>query len=148
VQELGRVLLDHDLALEIQAGREAEVLVGGPGVTIDTTMLAAAIWIDAGLETNVRAVVVGDNALAVIAQELRSEEGLVLFRRVRVGFEMDFLEAVRRVCRSAARGSGGWAGAHDWKIRLSTEKAKPQPKLIDYMSLHEVRRNARVKLGH
>ena len=41
-----------------------------PCVTINTPMLASAIGIDAGLKSNVRAVVVVDDGLALILIEL------------------------------------------------------------------------------
>jgi hypothetical protein len=40
-----------------------------PGVAVDTSMFTAAIWIDAGVESNVGTVVIGDNAARFILQE-------------------------------------------------------------------------------
>src|SRR5437660_10287948 len=86
--------------------------MGGPRVAIDATVLAAAIRIDAGLETDVRALVVGYDCLAVVAKELRPKKRLLFRIPFGIGFEMDFLEAIRRIFRCAACGNGGRADAH------------------------------------
>src|SRR5918998_3226130 len=67
-QELGRVLLDEHLALEIQPGREAEVLVRGTGVAVRAAMRASPVRVDAGVEADVGAVVGGDYGAGVVAQ--------------------------------------------------------------------------------
>src|SRR6185369_8057178 len=46
-KQLRRVFLHQDPGLEIQTGRKPEVLVIGPSVTIDTSVLAAAVRVDA-----------------------------------------------------------------------------------------------------
>src|SRR5262249_1741040 len=60
-QQFGRILFYHDFALEIDSGGESQISVRGPRITIDAAMLAAAIWVDAGVETDVRRVVVGQD---------------------------------------------------------------------------------------
>ena len=75
-------------------------------VAIDAPVLATAIWIDTGLETDVRAVVVRNDCLRVISEKLRSEQRLILFRPFRIRFNVDFLEPVRRILRRAASGNG------------------------------------------
>ena len=106
-QQFRRVLLDHDFALEIEPGGKAEIFVRRPGVAINAAVLAAAIRIEAGAETDVRAVVAGDDGLAVVleklrARSLRTATILVVGIPVRVRFELDFLEPVRRIFRRAA----------------------------------------------
>src|SRR5262249_45952735 len=59
-EQLRGVFLDEDLRLEIEARGKAEVFVRGPGVTVDTAVLAAAIRIDARGEADIRGVVIGD----------------------------------------------------------------------------------------
>jgi hypothetical protein len=46
VEELRGVLLDQDPGLEVEAGGEAEVLVGGTGVAVAAAVLAAAVGIE------------------------------------------------------------------------------------------------------
>ena len=45
--------------------------MGGAGVTVDASVFAAAIRIDACLETDVRAVISGDDRFSSIAKKLR-----------------------------------------------------------------------------
>jgi ABC-type thiamin/hydroxymethylpyrimidine transport system permease subunit len=59
-QKLRCILLDHDLGLEIQAGGKTEIFMRRPGVAINTTMLAAAVRIDAGIEADVGTIVKSD----------------------------------------------------------------------------------------
>src|ERR1019366_10624095 len=57
-EQLGGVLLDHDLAIEIGARAEAQVLVRRPCVAIRTGVKAAAVRVDAPVEADIGAVVV------------------------------------------------------------------------------------------
>src|SRR5216683_3550147 len=57
-QQFGSILLHQNLRFEIQAGREAEILMRGSSVAIDAAVLAASIGIDAGPETDVWTIVV------------------------------------------------------------------------------------------
>lgn len=77
-----------------------------PGVTINTTMLAAAIRIDARLEAHVRAVVVGDDGTGMVLEKQRAWQRVFLRIPIRVAFEMDRLEAVGGIARRAAGGNG------------------------------------------
>jgi hypothetical protein len=73
------------------------------GITIDATVLAPAIRVNARLESDVRAVVVCDDGLSEIAivDRLPSRSlGIVLVLRIRL--EMERLEAVAGIKRSAA----------------------------------------------
>ena len=107
-QQLGRVFLDHDARLEIQAGGEAEILVRGPRVAVDAAVLAAAIRIDAELEADVRAVVAVENRAAMVAEELRRRQRVFLRIPIHVALEMNLLEAVGRIAGRAAGGDGIW----------------------------------------
>jgi len=79
-----------------------------PGITINAAVFAAAIWIEAGGEPDVRAVVAGDDGFAVILEKLCARSlrtatlVIVLWVPVGIRFEMDFLEPVRRIIRRAA----------------------------------------------
>ena len=70
-EQLGGVLLDQDAALEVEPGREAQVLVERAGVAIDAPVLAPPVGIHRGVEPHVRAVVVGDHRPRRVAQQLR-----------------------------------------------------------------------------
>ena len=60
-QQLRRVDLDDDLAIEVGAGAVAKILVSRAAETIGATVNAAAITIDGVIKANVRAVVVRDD---------------------------------------------------------------------------------------
>src|SRR5205823_2332546 len=96
----------HDFTLEIQSGRKTEILVERSRVAVDATVFATAIGIDAGLEADVRTVVVRDNRAGAIAEKLGARQRIVLRVPIRIRLDMNFLEAVRRVVRSAAMGGG------------------------------------------
>ena len=69
-QELGHVVLDEDLGLEIQARRVAQELMGRPRIAINAAVFTAAVRIDADLEADVGAVVPGDDAPRPVGDEL------------------------------------------------------------------------------
>ena len=75
-------------------------------VAVDATVFATAIGIDAGLEADVRTVVVRDNRAGAIAEKLGARQGIVLRVPIRIRLDMNFLEAVRRVVRGAAMSGG------------------------------------------
>src|SRR2546426_4435982 len=110
-QQLRRVLLHHDLGFEVEAGGEAEEFVERARVAIDATVLAAAIRIHAGFEAHIRAVVVIDDGVRVVPEELRRRRRFVGVVPVRVRFQRDLLEAVRRILDGAT-------GAKGWRIGL------------------------------
>src|SRR5207253_870117 len=101
-QQLRGVFLDHDAGLEVETGREAEVLVGGTGETVDATVLTTAVRIDAGLESDVGTVVVGDDGPHRIAEKNRLRRRLFVGRNVVIGNVSEFLEAVLRIPARAA----------------------------------------------
>src|SRR5262249_45085722 len=68
-----------------------------------------AIRIDAGLETDIRTVIVSDDRAGLIFQKLGMRERILFGIPFGIRFEMDFFKPVWRVaCRSAA--DGGFAG--------------------------------------
>ena len=80
LQHLRRALLDENLGLEIEAGRIADIGVGGPRVAIDAAMLAAAIGIDRAVEADVGRVVARDDASRLLYMYIGLERGQVLQR--------------------------------------------------------------------
>ena len=69
-QQLGRAVLDEDFGLEVEPGREAQVLVRRPGVAVAAAVGAAAVGVDAVAEADVGAVVLGDDRLRLVGQIL------------------------------------------------------------------------------
>ena len=77
--ELGRrIVLGEDAALEVLAGREAEIGVGRARVAIDAAMLAAAIDVDGTVEPEIGRIVAGDYRAAGIGPDLGAERYLCL----------------------------------------------------------------------
>jgi len=103
-QEFGSVFLDHDFGFEIEAGRETEVFVERAGVAVDAAVLAAAIGIDAGFESDVGAVVVSDDGAGAVFKELGARGRVFFGVPVGIGFEVEFLEAIGRIAGCAAGG--------------------------------------------
>src|SRR5215472_1575361 len=85
-QQFGRIGFDHDFAFEIKAGRKPQILVSRSRVTIDATVLAPAIWIQARFKTNVWAAVPGDNRFRSIAEILRCRAPCLFDVRVDIGY--------------------------------------------------------------
>src|SRR5581483_10449063 len=75
LEQLGGIDLGVELGLEVEPGRMAEVAVGGAGEAIDAAMLAAPVGIDRLPETDIRAVVGGDDALGHLAIDIGLERG-------------------------------------------------------------------------
>ena len=75
----------------------------GTRVTIDATMLAPAVSVDARFEADVRTVVVADDRARPVAEELRLWVWIILRIPVRVRFEMQLFEPVRRIAAGASR---------------------------------------------
>ena len=118
MQQLRRVLLHHNLRLETQARRKAQVFVEGTRITIDAAMLAASIRIDARLKTNVRAVVVSDDRAGAIFEKLRARQRVLFRVPIRIRFEVYLLETIGRVAGCAARGQQWGAGTHRKRVNL------------------------------
>ena len=98
----------------------------GPGIAIHTAVLASAIGVDAGLETNVRAFIVRDNGAGGIAQELCGRGWIPLVsipnlvggsRSIRIGLLANRLEAIRRVVCRPAPANGHSANHKEAKFR-------------------------------
>ena len=106
MQKLGRVFFHHDFGLEVQAGGESEIFVKRPRIAINAAVLAAAVRIDAGFESDIRAVVVRNDRGRPIAEKLGARKRIILRIPIRVGLQMDFFEAVGRVGFRSAVGSG------------------------------------------
>ena len=86
--------------------------MGGTGVTVNATVLATAIRIQARREADVRAVIVSNDRFAVVDVKLRARQHVFFGIPVSVRFEMDFLEAIRRILRRAAMGGDDLLGLH------------------------------------
>ena len=67
------------------------------GVAVNTAVLATAIRIDAGFETDVGAVIVRDDCAGPVAQELCPRKRVFLRIPIGIGFDVNFLEAIRRI---------------------------------------------------
>jgi hypothetical protein len=73
-----------------------------PGVTIYAAMLAAAIRIDAGFETDIGAVVVSYDCACPVTKKLCPRQRILFRIPFLIRFQMDFLEPVDRVAGSSA----------------------------------------------
>src|SRR5208283_911306 len=121
--------LDHDAPVEVRARAEAQVLVRGAGVAVGAGVKAAAVWIGAPLEADVRAVVVRQNRAAAILVDLQLGVGTlsveVLDRLGRPG--------VRRVRDGTER---AW---HDGlKLALNIRPVNPGEPSRDYALAEEL----------
>ena len=80
--------------------------MGRPSVAVNAAVLAASIGIDAVGESDVRAIVVGDDRLRCIAEELRGRPrtlvGFEGVERVAIQFKGDRVKAIRGVQAGAA----------------------------------------------
>ncbi len=71
LQPLRQVGLEEQPRFEIEARREADIGVGGPGVAIDTAVLAAPVGVERAVEAEVGAFVEGQRRFARLADQLR-----------------------------------------------------------------------------
>src|SRR6185503_2758051 len=69
-QQLGRVHLRDDLAIEVGARAPAEVLVRRTCVAVGTSMETSTVGVHAETETDVGAVVLRDDGLRVFLEDL------------------------------------------------------------------------------
>ncbi len=81
-------------------------------VTVDAAVLTTAIWIQARGKADVRAVVVGNDRLAVVHEKLCPRQPILFGIPLGIRFEMDFLEAVWRIFRRAPVGGDQLFGLH------------------------------------
>src|SRR5262249_32285239 len=91
-QPLGGVDLDDDLALEVRAGAEAEVLMGRPSEAITASMETSTIWVDAELERDVRAVVGRDDRARLLLVDLEGR-----LRRLAQPLRVDRFPGIRGI---------------------------------------------------
>ena len=123
-QQLRGARLDEDARLEIEPGRQAEVLVRGPRVAVDAAVLAAAVGIHAAVERHVGTRVRRDDRPGGVVEIERRHavcrRGIVgVAGLVGLGVDVQDFEASRRIQRRAARVSrrrttcaaGDWHGA-------------------------------------
>ncbi len=74
-----------------------------PRIAVNATVLAAAVGIDARLETNIRAFVMRDNGASEIpVKTCRQRWNLIVWPLIGIGIDAQGLEAVRRVSGRAA----------------------------------------------
>ena len=77
-------------------GGKAEILVGRTGITVNAAVLASAIRIHAGLESDIGAVIASDDRLRAIAVKDGFPRTRILIDLiVRILFKMQRLEPVR-----------------------------------------------------
>ena len=85
-------------------------------------MLAATVGIDAGFEADVRAIVVRDYRARAVAQKLSARQRIFLGIPIGIRFEMNLLEAIRRigcratVCGGEAIGGGDGRGSVQYSV--------------------------------
>lgn len=65
-QEVGRIRLGEEFRLEVEAGREVQVGMRGPGIAVDAAMLAALIRVEGLAEGNVGRGVARDDTPALL----------------------------------------------------------------------------------
>ena len=118
-QQLGQVLLDQNLRLEVEAGGKPEVLVARPGVAVDAAVLAAAVGVDAEAEAEVGTVVGRKGGAAAVDEEpgaRRGPFGLLAVGLDRVELDMQRLEAVGGVEDGGAAAVGRGAAAVEGQV--------------------------------
>ena len=81
-QQLGRARLDDDLAIEVGARAEAEILVAGARIAVGARVLASAIRIDAVVEADVGAVVAREDRARVVLVDLERAPRVSSLRQV------------------------------------------------------------------
>jgi hypothetical protein len=69
-------MLHQDFALEVAARAEAQVFVRRPRVAVGAAVEATPVRIDAEAEPEIRAVVLGEDALALVLVEVEGSVGL------------------------------------------------------------------------
>ena len=130
-QQLGRLRLEQDPGLEIEAGRQAEIGVGRPREAIDAAVLAAAIGIDRAVERHVGRGVAREDGARGVARQRRAQRRQLVLDVPAVG-RADLLlvvVAARRVRQRAAAvvlGSGSrrrdrGSPASSWSATMRTK---------------------------
>ena len=101
-QERRGVLLHENLALEVHARRQAEVLVIRPRVAVDAAVLAAAVRVEIHGHPDVRAVVVAQDAFRGVPKELRRSRRTIVIVIHALRHDGQPLEASGGIPRRAA----------------------------------------------
>src|ERR1035441_2403539 len=107
-KQLRRVRLDHDFAFEIESRGKPEIFVGWAGKAVNAAVLATAIRIDTGLDSDIRTVVVRNDRFCAVAEKLRlaSRPLFVAFIDLNnidiAKIDMQLFEAISRTPRSAS----------------------------------------------
>src|SRR5260370_23110110 len=99
-QELRRVHLYHDLALEVRARAPVQILVGRPSVAIRTRMKTSSVGIDGEAEADVRAVVFRDDRARFLLEDFQLRG-----RRFSEPLGMDRVPGIGRVGNRAHEGT-------------------------------------------
>ena len=84
-----------------------------PRVAVDAAVFAASIRVDAGLEPDIRAVVIGNDRFGFIPKKLGARQRILLWIPILVAFEMNLLETIRRIFSCAARWQRCGLGCHE-----------------------------------
>src|SRR5262249_11117527 len=101
-QKLWSISFHHDPRFEIEPRGESEVFVERPGITVDATVLAAAIRIDAVREANIRAVVGRNQLFGAILKEKRFRRRPFWIDPGRILLVVERNEAVRGIVATPA----------------------------------------------
>src|SRR5581483_11633629 len=101
-QQLRRAVFDHDFGFKIQPGRKAEIFVEWPREAVNAPMLAAAVRINAGLEPDVRAVVIVDDGAGIVPVELGARRRIVLWIPIHIALQFNLLETICGIAPRAA----------------------------------------------
>jgi hypothetical protein len=83
-QELRGIVLDEDLGLKIQASGEAEIFMGGTGITIDTAVLTSAVRVNAIRKPDIWTRVGREDGARRVFEKLGRGGGILRVRPVRV----------------------------------------------------------------
>ena len=110
-KQVGRLVLDENLRLEVETRAESQVFVAGSGIAIRAAVLATAIRVQAKAEGDIRALVFGDDALRPVGEEQGLDAPIVVRllrerRRRRIVFvvrlALESQEPIRRIDRRPA----------------------------------------------
>ncbi len=94
------VFLDHDSRFKIQASRKTKIFVSWPRKTIDTTMFAPTVRINARIKPNVRTVVPSDNRFRGVAIEMSLRLGsFPILATIQIKFQMQTIKPIGRILR-------------------------------------------------
>ena len=99
-QQRRRIVLDEDLGLKIQASREAEIFMGGTGITIDTAVLTSSVRINTIGKPHVRTRIGRENRAGRVFEKLGGGGGILRVRPVRVADVPERCKAVGGIAHS------------------------------------------------